>query len=263
MQLPTPVGAASLALRRRLPVLAVFIRRAPGGHALSVARVPLPEGGDRRGQELALTAALTQRIEAAVRASPAEWVWFHDRWRTAEVVDAGRPAASNPAVRALLWPLLLALAAPLGPAVVTADRGPVRMSAQGGLQVDLKRRVGVAKGDGIIRRAAGTGCCDEAEALYDADRIRKVTCRGRVVIRRPDGTVAVADEAIFEADANALTLSGDARVFTKDARLSGPRIVYDIAKDALSVVGGTSRFAFDPKGAELPKDLRACPGPTP
>lgn len=260
----TPVAAASLALRRRLPVLAVFIRRrADGpGHVLSVSRVPLPEAGDREAQTEALTAALTARIEAAVRTAPTEWVWFHDRWRT-PAVDAPRRPESNPAVRAMLLPLLLLCAAPFDPAAVKADKGPVQMSAQGGIQVDLKRRVGVAKGDVIIRRSDVTVCCDEAEAEYEADRIRKVTCRGNVVIRRPDGTVAVANEAIFQADANAVTLSGDAKVFTKDARLAGPRIVYDINKDALSVAGGTSRFSFDPKGRELPKGLRPCPGPEP
>lgn len=261
----TPVAAAGLALRRKLPVLAVFIRRRPeGGHVLSVTRVPLPDAGLGGDPVEALTAALTARIEAAVRAAPTEWVWFHDRWRT-PAVDPQPRAESNPVVRAMIWPLLLVCAAPFDPARVGgAEQGPVRMSAQGGIQVDLKRRVGVAKGDVVIRRADVTVCCDEAEAEYEADRIRKVTCRGDVVIRRPDGTVAVAHEAIFEADASALTLSGDAKVYTKDARLSGARIVYDIKNDALQVAGGgPSRFAFDPKGTELPQGLRPCPGPEP
>lgn len=79
----TPVAAAKLVLRRRIPVLAVFIHRVSTGHQLRVQRVALPIEGDRQQQALALTADLTACIEAAVRESPAEWVWFHERWKTA------------------------------------------------------------------------------------------------------------------------------------------------------------------------------------
>ena len=79
----TPVAAAKLVLRRQIPVLAVFIQRVPGGHRLRVQRVALPLEGDRQEQVVALTADLTAYIEAAVRDSPAEWVWFHERWKTA------------------------------------------------------------------------------------------------------------------------------------------------------------------------------------
>lgn len=155
----------------------------------------------------------------------------------------------------------LGLAAPGPLEGLKKDERPVHMRAQGGIRVDLKRRVGVATGDVVISRDDVTVCCDRAEAVYDEQRIRKVTCKGRVVIVRPDGTKAAADEAVFEADANAVTLAGRARVWTADANLTGARIVYDIAEDTLSVVGGGSRFAFDPKGAPPPKDLRPCPPP--
>jgi len=78
---------------------------------------------------------------------------------------------------------------------------------------------------------------------------------------RPDGTKAAADLAVFEAVDNAVTLKGDARVWTKDARLTGARIVYDIAKDALTVEGANSRFGFDPGGKPPPAGLRPCPPP--
>ena len=144
---------------------------------------------------------------------------------------------------------------------LTKERKPVRMSAKGGLRVDLKRKVGVATRDVVIRRDDVTVCCDRAEAEYAANQIRKVTCRGRVVIARPDGTRAAADLAVFEAEANAVTLSGKARVWTKDARVVGTRIVYDIGADQLSVEGDKSKFDFDPAGTPPPKTLRACPPP--
>lgn len=143
------------------------------------------------------------------------------------------------------------------------DPQPVVMTARGGIQVDLKRRVGVAHDDVVISRDDVTVCCDRAEAVYDKDKIRKVTCTGRVVIVRPDGTKASAHEALFEAVANRVTLQGGAKVWSKDAHLTGARIVYDIGLDTLSVVGGDSRFSFDPKGSKPPTDLRACPPAAP
>ncbi len=77
----TPPGAALLALRARVPVVTVFIERRPeGGHLVRVAPVPteLPRG--REGVR-ELTARLTAAIEAQIRRSPAEWVWWHERWR--------------------------------------------------------------------------------------------------------------------------------------------------------------------------------------
>ena len=77
----TPPGAAVLALRTRAPVVTVFIRRRPeGGHVITFERVPIHHGAGR-GQLTALTARFTAAIEAAIRTSPAEWVWWHERWR--------------------------------------------------------------------------------------------------------------------------------------------------------------------------------------
>jgi KDO2-lipid IV(A) lauroyltransferase len=77
----TPPGAAVLALRARVPLVTAFIRRrSEGGHLASFAPVPVP---DRRGADgvRRLTARLTAAIEAHIRLAPAEWVWWHERWR--------------------------------------------------------------------------------------------------------------------------------------------------------------------------------------
>lgn len=137
---------------------------------------------------------------------------------------------------------------------------PVEMSAAGGLSVDLKRQVGIAKKDVYIRRDDIEVCCDEAEAHYAGNRIERVECRGRVVIVRPDGTRATADEAVFVAVADRVTLRGRAEVRAKDAHLTGERIVYDIGEDRLEVEGTKSRFRFEPgKAAAPPPPTRACP----
>jgi KDO2-lipid IV(A) lauroyltransferase len=77
----TPPGAAVLALRTRAPVVTVFIRRRPtGGHRISFERFPV-DAGAGKGQIIELTARFTAAIEAAIRRAPAEWVWWHERWR--------------------------------------------------------------------------------------------------------------------------------------------------------------------------------------
>ena len=75
----TPPGAALLALRTSAPLVTTFIQRRPaGGHLIRVASV---ERGSGRPDVLALTARLTAAIEAQIRRAPAEWVWWHERWR--------------------------------------------------------------------------------------------------------------------------------------------------------------------------------------
>jgi len=88
----TPPGPAVLALRARAPVLTVFIRRRPdGGHTIAFESVPVPARSGRDAV-VALTARLTAAIEAHIRTAPAEWVWWHRRWRSSEEVAASRGA---------------------------------------------------------------------------------------------------------------------------------------------------------------------------
>lgn len=86
----TPPGAAILALRTKVPVVTVFIRRRPaGGHVVTFEPVAIEPGGGS-GRVTELTARFTAAIEAAIRRSPAEWVWWHERWRRQPSVDDGR-----------------------------------------------------------------------------------------------------------------------------------------------------------------------------
>ncbi len=152
---------------------------------------------------------------------------------------------------------LWALAVPPGPRVPRAAR-PVELTAAGGLSLDLSRGVGVARRDVVVRRDDVTVCCDEAEARYAANRLERVTCRGRVEIVRADGTRARADVAVFVASEDRITLSGKAEVFARDARLEGERIVYDIGADRLEVEGAASRLRYRPDALAAPPG-RACP----
>jgi KDO2-lipid IV(A) lauroyltransferase len=94
----TPPGAALLALRARVPVVSAFIeRRADGGHLVRVERVPIDDTAGRASVR-DLTARFTAAVEAQIRRRPAEWVWWHERWRR-QPPPAKRASASD-AVRA-------------------------------------------------------------------------------------------------------------------------------------------------------------------
>lgn len=90
----TPRGAADLALRFGAPVLAGWCRRRGprrgDGHEIDFVEIPYdPSPPDRDAEAVRITAACTARLEAAIRAAPAEWVWMHERWRTRPGVEAG------------------------------------------------------------------------------------------------------------------------------------------------------------------------------
>jgi KDO2-lipid IV(A) lauroyltransferase len=94
----TPRGAADLALRFRVPVVVGWCRRrAPtpaGGHVIDLVEVPYdPAAPDREAEVVRLTAACTALLEAAIRASPEEWVWMHERWRTPPEAEVEAPLA--------------------------------------------------------------------------------------------------------------------------------------------------------------------------
>lgn len=80
----TSRSLAVLALRTGTPIVPAFIRREDGGtHRVVVEpALPLPPPGDLETAIVALTARCTEAIEAAIRETPEQWLWMHDRWRT-------------------------------------------------------------------------------------------------------------------------------------------------------------------------------------
>jgi len=82
----TPRAAADLALRFGCPVFVGWSHRRgprPGdGYELHVEAMTYDaQAPDRDAEAVRLTAACTARLEQAIRATPAEWVWMHRRWR--------------------------------------------------------------------------------------------------------------------------------------------------------------------------------------
>jgi KDO2-lipid IV(A) lauroyltransferase len=80
----TSRSIALLAVRTGAPVVPVFAyRSARGGHRV-VIRPTLgpPTSNDAEAAIVELTARCTTEIERAIRETPEQWLWSHDRWRT-------------------------------------------------------------------------------------------------------------------------------------------------------------------------------------
>ena len=80
----TSRSLALLSVRTGAPVLPIFIHReGPGRHRVVVEPpLPRPAANDPEQAVVELTARCTQTIEAAIRSTPEQWLWSHDRWRT-------------------------------------------------------------------------------------------------------------------------------------------------------------------------------------
>ena len=88
----TSRSLALLALRTGTPIVPIFIQREGSGRHRVVIEPPLrvPEPNDLERAIVELTARCNEAIEAAVRRTPEQWLWSHDRWRT-------RPPTAAPA----------------------------------------------------------------------------------------------------------------------------------------------------------------------
>jgi Kdo2-lipid IVA lauroyltransferase/acyltransferase len=88
----TSRSLALLALRTGTPIVPIFIRREGVARHRVLVEPPLamPVSNDVDRAIVELTARCTDAIEAAVRRTPEQWLWSHDRWRT-------RPPAPAPA----------------------------------------------------------------------------------------------------------------------------------------------------------------------
>ncbi|MDD5224550.1 MAG: hypothetical protein PHE84_11205 [bacterium] len=77
---------ASLALRTQAPILPVFIKSKDSNNSsgFTVTIYPplnLEPSGDRKADRIRISRDLNQILEARIRENPAQWFWFHRRWK--------------------------------------------------------------------------------------------------------------------------------------------------------------------------------------
>jgi KDO2-lipid IV(A) lauroyltransferase len=80
----TSRSIAVLAVRTGAPIVPTFAHRNPDGSHRVVIRpaLPPPTSNDPEAAVVELTARCTAEIERAIRETPEQWLWSHDRWRT-------------------------------------------------------------------------------------------------------------------------------------------------------------------------------------
>jgi len=81
MTTPAP---AVLALKTGAHIVIAANRRLPGArfHVTVFPMLDFAPSGDEDRDTLALTAAITAKIEEVVREDPGQWLWIHNRWPT-------------------------------------------------------------------------------------------------------------------------------------------------------------------------------------
>ena len=80
----TPSGAAGLAVTNGAPLLVGWIHRSGSGHELRVeGPFQADPDADPKDEIRRLTLLSTGILEKAILAEPEQWVWFHERWKTA------------------------------------------------------------------------------------------------------------------------------------------------------------------------------------
>ena len=80
----TSRSLALLSIRTGAPIVPIFTaREAPGRHRVVIEPpLPRPTVNDPEQAIVEMTARCNQIIEAAIRKTPEQWLWAHDRWRT-------------------------------------------------------------------------------------------------------------------------------------------------------------------------------------
>ncbi len=88
-------GPARLALGCGVPLLFGALLREGDGYRIVLEPVESPQEGSRRERERRLTRGWVERLEACVRARPAQYFWFHRRWKAARSPSRGERAVGT------------------------------------------------------------------------------------------------------------------------------------------------------------------------
>lgn len=78
----TPIGAPSLSLRHKAPIVPAWCERQPNQRfkVTIYPEIEQPNTGDRERDTYELALRLNQFLEARIRENPMNWLWLHSRW---------------------------------------------------------------------------------------------------------------------------------------------------------------------------------------
>lgn len=78
----TPIGAPSLSLRHKAPIVPAWCERQPNQRfkVTIYPEIEQPDTGDRESDTYELALRLNQFLEARIRENPMNWLWLHSRW---------------------------------------------------------------------------------------------------------------------------------------------------------------------------------------
>ena len=81
----TPAGPATFALRTGAVILPSFCVRLPDNRyrVLFLSPIPAEATADKEGDVRRVTEAINQCLESVVRQYPEQWLWLHNRWKSA------------------------------------------------------------------------------------------------------------------------------------------------------------------------------------
>lgn len=84
MPASTPVGAAMMAMKTGAAVIPAIIQLGEDNlqHMTLYPEIEMVNTGDEEKDMVTNTQTLTTILENAIRRSPAQWVWMHERWKT-------------------------------------------------------------------------------------------------------------------------------------------------------------------------------------
>lgn len=89
----TTPGLALMSAQTGVPVLPVFVQRLSDGRHKVMIHEPIPPPPDRQPDTLRdYTARYTRKLEDEIRRHPAQWLWWHRRWKSRPPPEASSPA---------------------------------------------------------------------------------------------------------------------------------------------------------------------------
>ena len=153
-----------------------------------------------------------------------------------------------------LLPFLIlstALAAPVETEGKKTDRASIVVKSNT-LEIDNKQKVVLFSGDVEARQEGMTITCREMVVYYRDQpsekaegetemAVDRITATGAVKIRRPDGSTATAEKAIYYQDEEKLVLTGNPVVRQENDFVEGSMITLFLKEERSIVVGSESQ----------------------